>query len=576
MPQATRVTLVFPPHAPAEAPWLAVPVLRAALERAGHAVRSVDLNLAHVLHWCAPATIARHIDALPEDASLLRAALCATDLDAALATLRDPTTLSDSARRASARRALRLAFRAVEMRHPGLALGLHHAELGDLSRPDHVRPLLDDALHNPYVCTAQEWAVDRLLEGDPHVVGFSITLPSQLVPTLTLALALRRRAPQVAIICGGNVITHIADDLARISWLWEIVDGFVEGEGERALDAFVRASVGERSLGDVPSLLHAGRFLRDRVGETPIVQRNMRATVMTRDEIGAPVFDDLPLSDYLSPLPVLPVQSTRGCPWTCAFCDHAYGYSVNNEATLRKRDAARVVDDMQRGLERFGVRSFELVDEAPTPPELAAISEEILARGLDVRWITQTRITDKLIPRLPALRRAGLELVQLGYESGNDRVLTLMNKGTNAAMADRVIRAIGETGIGLHLHVFLGFPTETFEEARDTVDLIVRNAHWIDSVPGTEPGIFGLGRHAPILADPDKYGVIPDAESGPSLATWRRFTLTRGPDDATIAASSDYYRTQLSAIPHLAAVDGLSRIEIFATRVVTGRPLLRR
>ena len=66
----------------------------------------------------------------------------------------------------------------------------------------------------------------------------------------------------------------------------------------------------------------------------------------------------------------------------------------------------------------------------------------------------------------------GFKMLYLGLESGNDRVLRLMNKGITTEMAVTACRNTYNAGIWDHLYVMFGFPGETQEEAQETIDFL--------------------------------------------------------------------------------------------------------
>jgi anaerobic magnesium-protoporphyrin IX monomethyl ester cyclase len=73
------------------------------------------------------------------------------------------------------------------------------------------------------------------------------------------------------------------------------------------------------------------------------------------NSLPTPDFDGLPLDKYLSPVRVLPLQSSRGCYWgRCAFCTHSLGYGKR----YQPRQPAKVAADIRQLKERYGVRYF--------------------------------------------------------------------------------------------------------------------------------------------------------------------------------------------------------------------------
>ena len=89
--------------------------------------------------------------------------------------------------------------------------------------------------------------------------------------------------------------------------------------------------------------------------------------------------------------------------------------------------------------------------------------------GQIIRAEAQKQFTPELCQKM---HDAGFRLLFLGLESGCDRVLQLMKKGTEKVTAAQVCRNVREAGIWSHLYVFLGFPGETRDEAMETAEFL--------------------------------------------------------------------------------------------------------
>ena len=84
--------------------------------------------------------------------------------------------------------------------------------------------------------------------------------------------------------------------------------------------------------------------------------------------------------------------------------------------------------------------------------------------------------------------------VSVGFESGNQRILNLIDKGTTPAQVKQTIEAMHAADIGVQMLGFTGFPTETFEEARDSIDFLVDNRElW--TFGGLGDFVLTLGLH---------------------------------------------------------------------------------
>ena len=146
---------------------------------------------------------------------------------------------------------------------------------------------------------------------------------------------------------------------------------------------------------------------------------------------------------------ILPV--TNGCSWNkCTFCE-MYTAPQNK---FRARDEAEVLDEIRRVGERYIVNRIFLADgDAMVLPThrllriLEAIAEHIPSVERVTSYCLPRNLKRKSVEELKELREAGLAMLYVGAESGDDEVLERVNKGeTAASTADALIKA-GEAGL---------------------------------------------------------------------------------------------------------------------------------
>ena len=97
-----------------------------------------------------------------------------------------------------------------------------------------------------------------------------------------------------------------------------------------------------------------------------------------------------------------------------------------------------------------------------------------------------------------------------GVESGSDRVLSLMRKGTNKKDISKVLSDSHKAGIRNTVYIMFGFPTETKEEFLETISFLEDNADSIDLV---STSVFGLQKGTPVFDNPGDFGITKITES---------------------------------------------------------------
>lgn len=180
---------------------------------------------------------------------------------------------------------------------------------------------------------------------------------------------------------------------------------------------------------------------------------------------------------YLKSSRILDVgQTSRGCPFSCGFCCSA-------SLRLRKWRAMSIEKSLKIIIE--SIRNFNLNgvwirdDEFYIDRERAnKICEGLIKENLNIRWYTSgTRVDvfNKASDEQTAiLKKSGAYVLKFGAESGNNRILKLINKGITVEETLRTNLKAKKHGIIPAFALMIGFPTESFEEINNTIDLIFR------------------------------------------------------------------------------------------------------
>ncbi len=317
---------------------------------------------------------------------------------------------------------------------------------GDLIWPNNVcfqrklediKNITQNRAENPFIDLYEQHLLPYIAGQAPDIIGISITGERQLIPALTLSRLVKQRYGSAHVVIGGYVVTLLADVLMKYDELFgTFFDSAILYEGERPLLKLVESLSRGQALNGVPNLIfrQEGRICANKV----LPPEDINA-------LPAPDYDGLLLDSYLSPEPVLPLLSSRGCYWgKCAFCPHNESYQL----AYQNRSAARVVDDMQELTRKYGTVHFAFSDEAISPASIGRISDEIIKRGIKVKCSTNVRLKRQFSPELcQKMYDAGFRLLYLGMESGCNRVLAHMEKGITKETAAEVCKNTCRAGI---------------------------------------------------------------------------------------------------------------------------------
>jgi lipid biosynthesis B12-binding/radical SAM protein len=235
------------------------------------------------------------------------------------------------------------------------------------------------------------------------------------------------------VIVGGPAFSIMPEDLLSFTG----ADHGIVGEGERLVCDLIR----DLSQGVTPP-----RLLRSE-------------QLLTGSEMASPLFSPELVSFYLEKSGMINLQTKRGCPHGCIYCS----YPALEGDVYRSRDARLVVDDLERIQTEHGVGNFFFTDSVFNDAEghYLEVVQEILRRGLSIRWCCYLRPEGFGRPEIALMKRAGLYAAELGTDAACDTTLHSLGKGFRFEDALEVNRAFVAERVPCAHFVMFGGPGET-------------------------------------------------------------------------------------------------------------------
>ena len=374
---------------------------------------------------------------------------------------------------------------------------------------------IDDDQINIYRDVYRQLIAPVMQQEKPGMVGISIVQQKQLIPTFTFCKMIKEEFPDVHITIGGNIVTRTRDELKDQEQLFATIDSAVLYEGESAYLQLVSAVEQAKPLAKLPNLIY-----RDDSG----IHANEDVCSEDLSKLPPPDFEGLPLDKYFIPKLILPYLATRGCYWgRCTFCDHFQGYVEG----FRTMQVDQIVEEIKFLKEKHNTRYFHFTDESYPPALFRKLSQRLINDKVDIVWTTHMRFEETLLDEQvwKDVQASGCRYLHFGYESGNQRVLKLMDKATNLDAIQTNLRMSSEAGIWNHIMGFFGFPGETKEEAEDSKRFVHDNRAHIHSLGFMT---YVLGKYSPVAFEPEKYGVSYYKNPEWDLAMDYYFTLKEG------------------------------------------------
>ena len=241
------------------------------------------------------------------------------------------------------------------------------------------------------------------------------------------------------------------------------------------LDIVIRGEA-EETIVDLANHLENGKSVCDLAGVTcrkgaEIVRNANRPYIEDLDSLPFPAHHLWHMKD-LSKYGTIPypIMTSRGCVFWCNFCTTVRMFGRR----YRMRTPKNVVEELEFLHRNYRATQFTFYDDAFTVDQArtAAICDEIMARGLKIKWDCEARVDMVTKELLVKMRQAGCVGVWFGVESGSKKVLADMGKGFTLDTTRRAFKWAKEAGLMAVAGVILGFPGETKETAMETVNFV--------------------------------------------------------------------------------------------------------
>jgi len=299
-------------------------------------------------------------------------------------------------------------------------------------------------------------------EFNPDIIG--ITCVTALVhSTIEVARIIKKEFPEKMIIVGGIHPTVRPQDFL----VEKSIDYVALGEGEITMYEFVRAV----DLGQDPATVPGIMCMRS----GKVVSAPLRQMVKDIDTFPMPAWDLLPMDEYrVSPdnrtgERIGVVLTSRGCPFDCIFCSNR----LLTQKTYRAHSVERVCNEVDNLIKNYKVKQIFINDDnfAVDKNRAKDICREFIKRDINTKisWWAEARADCVDEELLLLMAKANCRIISYGLESGNQRLLDLIQKRITLQQIREAIELTKKTGIEIRASFILGLPTETREESLRTI-----------------------------------------------------------------------------------------------------------
>ncbi len=379
----------------------------------------------------------------------------------------------------------------------------------------------------------KEHIAKEIIPQHPDVIGLSFLSTTSYKYMKQVAGYLKSAAPGIPIIIGGPFATKNAELILRDC---NYVDYVGIGEGEEIFPDFLEnMSQPEKVKG-----------LVYRMNEK-IIRNPDRPMIQDLDQFPYPDRKSLPI-EYIESLPLevpavlslekfCTIQTSRGCPFTCIYCD----IPLLSGGKWRSRSPEHVLGEMKE-LNDAGYRSIYLTDDhfLQKRKRIQAICEGIIENNFQFTWGCEGRVDSVAVSEFPLLKKAHCTMLAFGVEAGTQKILDRLKKRQKLEQIEYAINEAKKSGIDtIHGFFLVGAPDETEEDIMESFRFAARLN--IDTFGFNRLSVY---RGTPLWNEYVERGIIDDVRD------WNKW-FRACHIDPTVLSCREVHRVRSAGYKHL-------------------------
>lgn len=319
---------------------------------------------------------------------------------------------------------------------------------------------------------------EKIKEYNPDIVGFP-AYTFEIFDSAETATIVKKIKPQVLVVVGGAHPSAMPKETLEE---FPVFDVAVFGEGEQTLLEIAKG-VEFKNI--------RGIAYRD---SGQIIQNEKRELIEDLNFLPFPAWDLYDLKKYKDKrgenFLYLPVESARGCPFSCIFCYRIAG------KIMRYKIPEKIVDEIENNIKKYNANKIYFVEGTfgVNKKHTIALYDEIIKRKITgkVSFEVSTRVDviDKEI--LSKMKEVGVVDIGFGIESGDDFILKKVGKNTSREIITNAIKMCKDAGFKVGATFIIGHPYETKESILKTIKfakklpIVTANFAIMVPFPGTE------------------------------------------------------------------------------------------
>ena len=244
-----------------------------------------------------------------------------------------------------------------------------------------------------------------------------------------------------------------------------------EIQGEKAAGQLIESLLNKREISGIKGIV----YKRD----NQIVSTGRADFIQDINDLPMPAYDLIPIQAYgkyermsrAGSGMFMCLFSSRGCPYHCVYCHNIFG------KVFRYRTAESFVNEIRHLYDTYNIREFEIMDDIFNldRARLIEFCDRIINSGMKIAFTFPNGLRGDLLDeeQLSKLRQAGATFIAFAIETGSPRLQKLIKKNIQLDKIKRNIEIAHSLRIHTHGFFMIGFPGETLEEMKMTVDFLV-------------------------------------------------------------------------------------------------------
>lgn len=303
----------------------------------------------------------------------------------------------------------------------------------------------------------------------PDVLG--MTVFSNNLPMIRRQMEIAKKVnPKIVNIIGGPHPSAVpADEL--FAYFGESVDFAFSGEGDKGLPMLFDKIFGRKDIPyeEIPGLIWKENG--DYRSNAAYMETNLDILPMPRWDMMPPdKYPHATMGSFFKNFPIAFIVTSRGCPFQCTFCASKPVVGRN----IRFRSVENVLEEIRFVSRTYGIKEFHILDDNFTLNRERAfeICRRVIEEKIPITFYAVNGLRLDTLDKelLSTMKEAGFFAINVGIESGAQRILDHMKKNLKKELVREKTNLISSMGFMVSGLFIVGYPAETREDIEETIE----------------------------------------------------------------------------------------------------------